>query len=164
MTRSYRSGRGLRIGSDRGGLIEDGASRSAENQSVDRLHCPGVGLGPAGQEVVGVAVQEHDDPLRADASGTFLQPEVQAGGHATHVPDLQVEDDQYRFVGGHGFQNLGPSVNPHHRVVSAQGSLHLVVDVVGIGGHQYGRLAHGGDRTDVAVSDLRSGRQQDGGR
>tara|TARA_B100000700_G_scaffold326328_1_gene437556 strand:+ start:6080 stop:6265 length:186 start_codon:yes stop_codon:yes gene_type:complete len=59
-----------------------------QRQGIDRLNDPGVGFSFASQEVVGIAVKQHKDALRSDASGTFLKPEIQTGCHPAHVSDL----------------------------------------------------------------------------
>ena len=111
------------------------AVRSAEG--VERLDQPAVGPGAAGEEDVRVAIEEQQDRRRPSRStGPGLVAEVEAGGDAAHVADLQVEDHQVGVDSATaGARPPGP--DPADRgVVVRQGGVDLGEDGVGVGGDQ----------------------------
>ena len=135
---------GVRLpsGAQAGEDLVDGA---AQRQGIDRLDQPGVGLGLPGQPLVGHPVEEHHDPLIGDALGPLLEAQVETGGHATHVADLEVEHDQRRIVLGDCGEHCGAGMDPDQVVIAPDGGLDLVVDPVDIGSEEHGW--HGTERT-----------------
>jgi|TARA_B100001750_G_scaffold66827_1_gene53069 hypothetical protein len=70
------------------------------------------------QKGICVAVEEHHDPLGWDPVGPLLEAEVKAGGHSTHVSDLEVEYHQHWLVGVYRGQHLGAGMYPDHLMVT----------------------------------------------
>ena len=89
------------------------------------------------------AVEQHQHTDVGQPIGSRLEPDVHARGHATHVPDLQVEHDE---VGGLDLQRgdhvLAGAHPADRRVAPTERRLHLAEDPVGIGrneDHGHGR-------------------------
>src|SRR5205823_13356120 len=102
-------------------------------------------LGTAGEEHVGAAVEEHEHGHVLEAAGALLQTEVEASGHAAHGADLQVEHHQVGRVVGHLVPHLGPAVDAvDGGVGAAQHGPDLVVEPLGVRGHQHPRHGPGG--------------------
>ena len=111
--------------------------------------------GAAGQEAVGLPVEEEQDRHVGEAAARLLQPEVEGHGHAAHVADLQVDDDEVGLPAGHDVADVvAPLDLDDLEAGPAQGGPDVVADPVGVAGHQDGRH---GRRLPVASRAVRSG-------
>ena len=94
-------------------------------------------------------VEEHEHGHVGEVAVGLLQAQLEADGHATHVPHLQVDDDEVGFVlvdgGGHGvagvdLDDLGVGVAHHGDDLGPHRG--------GVAGHQ--DRAHGGQANGCA--------------
>ena len=78
----------------------------AEPNRVQGLHDPALGPRPLGQKDVGSTIEEHEHRHRGEVAVGLLEAELEADGHPSHVPHLEVDDDEVGLVlvdgGGHG--------------------------------------------------------------
>ena len=105
--------------------------RLAQLHRVERLDDPCVGLGLAGKVRVGVAVEEHDHTLGRDAPGPLFQPQVQAGGHSAHVPDLEVKYDQVGLMLANRGQDLVAAGHADDTALASQRGFEFLMDMIG---------------------------------
>ena len=82
-----------------------GAQGDAEFVGGERFDDPCVGAGSLGQESVDLSIEEDHEPGKVFAFHRCL--DLPDNGHATHVPDLQIDDDHVRDDLG----DLGPGLN-----------------------------------------------------
>ena len=106
-------------------------------ERVQRLDQPTVGFGPAGEEDVGLSIEQDQDAALVEPSGALLEAQVEAGGDAAHVADLQVEQDDVGVDLGHRGPDIGTLADPIDGVRAPEGRVDRVEDRVGIGGDEH---------------------------
>jgi hypothetical protein len=121
-----------------GAAGEERGDGSAQPQRVDGLDDPAFGVGAAGEEDVGPAVEQLEHRDVGGAAGAGLEVEVERGGHAAHAADLGVEDDQVRLLGQDRRQHVGAVVQlPDGDAGVGEGGDDLFTDLGRIADHEH---------------------------
>src|SRR3954453_5734823 len=117
--------------------VHDRHDRLAQPESVDGFDQPALGVGPASEEDVGAAVEEHEHRDVGKAPGALLQAQVETGRHASHSPDLEVDDGDVGGVLGDRWEHLRTGGYLTHGVVHArQGGGDLLDHPAGVAGYE----------------------------
>ena len=158
------SGRRNGFGDD---LAGQGALDGAQQpEGVEWLHQPAVGLGLSGEPDVDLTIEQQQHGPLLQATVAFFVAHGQAGGHATHVADLEIEQDDVGVDLADRRYHVGAGAHPMHRVGTGHGGLDLVEDRVGVGGEEdvrHGRRCYTGvvDRYDARVLEIHVSRPDD---
>lgn len=105
-----------------------------------------VGPSLVGEEQIDVAIEQEQDRSFVEITHLLALTDRQAGCDATHVADLEIEQDEIRFDLTDRRHDIDPGADPVQQMHAGDGRFDLVGEGVGIGGEEDVRHAPDGTR------------------
>ena len=108
-----------------------------QGECIERLDQPGIGGGTLGEVDIGLTVEQHQNSHVGGLACAVIEAQRHRRRHATHRPNLQVENHEIRCALGNDRRDIASLVAHGERCVGSAECRDDVVDYVfGIGGDE----------------------------